>query len=663
MTNYLRMYGERLVELGYTVLPIKPGSKRPDIKDWPRHATTVANVVAWYSNGRAQHGVGINARNTPAIDVDVLDPEVAQAMSDAIDAIFPGHSLLMRTGMAPKFLIPFQSDEPFRKLVSQTYTDGKNDHKVEILGDGQQFVAYAIHPGTNKPYQWFDGVSDSGIRESARADLPVLSRDDAQRVVDAFELLAAERVSVGAWSLKAGALPLETTDNARTHDDPFAEHKQPVGKTYREVEALLKRLPNDNADYDSVWFPTIAAVHHELGEEGEDLARAWSAKAEKHTDERFDITWNSLGRYAGPQRTLRSLMKGQPLEVVQEGLGGDFVPAAQFATEQKVEWHIKHVLPKKGLIVVYGAPGSSKSFFALDMVAHVARGLPWRGHRVRQSKVAYVAAEGVAGFGSRLAAYSKGHDVSLDDVPVFVRGGSLVLKTQVLALCDSINNIGGVGVVVIDTLAAVTPGENENVSEGMGLAIDAANRIINATGASVILIHHTNKTGEMRGWSGLLGAADNSIRIERKDDVRTAHIEKQKEGKDSAEYGYKLRVIDLYEDEDGDMVTSCVVEESEEIAKKPDGRKERKPRSGEFETSDNYAQARHFLQVIEELVGLSEANIDEADIISAIQNDEKANPTGQEDTPAVRSIKRTLHTLGLKGKIKKEGRWIRLCAD
>ena len=139
MTDFLKEYGEELVRLGYTVLPIKPGTKRPDIKDWPRHATTEADVRAWYSNGRAHHGVGINARNTPAIDVDVLDPAVADAMSRAIDETFPGVALMTRSGKGSKFAVPFRSEQPFKKLTSIAYTDGTNEHKVEVLGDGQQW--------------------------------------------------------------------------------------------------------------------------------------------------------------------------------------------------------------------------------------------------------------------------------------------------------------------------------------------------------------------------------------------------------------------------------------------------------------------------------------------------------------------------------------------
>jgi len=660
MPQYLKAKGESLASNGYFVVPIRPGEKRPRGAAWEQFRADSAQIKKWCSNGSANDGVGILAFNTPAADIDVMDVAVSGAMMDAIDALFPGYALQTRVGLAPKFLVPFRTDTPFGKITSNVYTDGTHDHKVEILADGQQWVAYHEHPDTRKPYEWFDGLSDAGISAVARESLPVLDTALARKIVETFEILAAERVSSGAWSVKTRAASVKNNDAARANDD-FGPHTPPVADLSRgQIEALIHKLDFDSRDQ---WVRAGRILHHQFDgeQEGFDIWEAWSANSTKYDAANQVTVWESFGHRSDSPETIRGLIKefGQP-EKAQEPIGEEFVPAARFASEQKVEWHIKHVLPKRGLIVVYGAPGSSKSFFALDMVAHVARGLPWRGHRVKQSKIAYVAAEGVAGFGSRLAAYSKGHGVSLDDVPVFVRGGSLVLKTQVLALCESIQKIGGVGIVVIDTLSAVTPGENENVSEGMGLAVNAANLIIESTGASVILIHHTNKTGEMRGWSGLLGAADNSIRIERKDDVRTAHIEKQKEGKDSAEYGYKLRVIDLYEDGDGDMVTSCVVEESEEIAKKPDGRRERMSTGGDFATSEKYSKARHYLSIIQQEVGLEGANIDEADVIHAIQADETVNPLKEQDHPKASNIKRTLLALADKGKIKREGRWIRL---
>ena len=658
MPQFLKDYGELLVGLGYTVLPIRPGTKRPDLKNWPGHETTVEDVRAWRSNGRAMHGAGINARNTPAIDVDVMDPDVADAMSDAIDRIFPGVTLMTRTGLAPKFLIPFRSDEPFRKLTSKVYSDGQHEHKVEILGDGQQWVAYHVHPDTDRPYQWFDGLSDSGISGVPQHALPELDRRRAQLVIDAFEVLAERMVESGAWAVRTAERNVGR--ERPLSEDPFLEHSDPVGKSETEVARLLARHPNGDADYDH-WFAVLAAVHHEMGDAGRDLALEWSSSSTKHTDEKFDTTWNSLGRYAGRQITLRSLLKGSKPERPTLPSSG-FVPAAQFASAQRVEWHIKHVLPKRGLIVIYGEPGSSKSFFALDMIAHVARGLEWRGHKVRQANVAYIAAEGVAGFGNRLAAYAKHNEIALDDLPVFVRGGAFELKEDYLPACDEINAISDVGLVVIDTLAAVTPGGNENTSEDMGAAIDAAQRIIEATGASVILIHHTNNQGALRGWSGLRGAVDNQVRIENKDGLRTAHIEKQKEGQDGTAYGYRLKVVELYTDEDGDAVTSCaVVEDVQTVPNSRGAKKEKKSTSGDFEHSLKNMHGRRYLEIITDLGGLGGANVDIDMIIEAAQSDELLNTSGEPDNPTKRSITRSIDRLGEKGKIRREGRWIRLC--
>ena len=73
-----------------------------------------------------------------------------------------------------------------------------------------------------------------------------------------------------------------------------------------------------------------------------------------------------------------------------------------------------------------------------------------------------------------------------------------------------------------------------------------------------------------------------------------------------------------------------------------------------------YGKARKYLSIIEDLVGLGGANVDETDVITAIQDDETVNPLKEPDNPRPDSIKRTLLRLGDLGKIHKEGRWIRL---
>ena len=91
---------------------------------------------------------GIITADTPAIDIDVLDPAVADELQCMVEQMI-GTSAV-RTGLAPKRALLFRTDTPFKKLDA-TYTspDGRT-HKVEILGWGQQIVVHGIHPTTRE---------------------------------------------------------------------------------------------------------------------------------------------------------------------------------------------------------------------------------------------------------------------------------------------------------------------------------------------------------------------------------------------------------------------------------------------------------------------------------------------------------------------------------
>lgn len=577
MPQFLKDYGERLVELGYTVLPIRPGTKRPDIKNWPDHATTAADVVKWYSNGRAQHGAGINARDTPAIDVDVMDREVADAMSDAIDAIFPGVTLLTRTGLAPKFLIPFRSDEPFRKLTSSVYTDGKHEHKVEILGDGQQWVAYHVHPDTERPYEWWDGLGGGGIADVEHEALPLLARESAQRVIDAFEVLAAARVAAGSWVLASGAARQGSErDRSVEAGDDFAAYAEPVGKSAPEVAGLLTRHPNRDADYDH-WFSVLAAVNHELGDAGRELALEWSSSSSKHTDEKFDTTWNSLGRYAGRMRTVRSLMKEDAPEHKPRTADSENPFAVHEWADYKqhylsTPWIIKGVLPQAEVGILYGQSGSGKTFFVLDMAATIARGAEWRGRRVSDCRVVYVAAEAREGIKKRMDAYDQ--YVTPDGRrPDIIASAPNLLSTDAAKLGEA---IGRAGLIILDTMAASHSGD-ENSAKDMGLFLTACKDLSLATGAMVLAVHHTGKEESkgMRGSSALFAGADFVMEVfkNEKDKEHGAVLSKSRDDVTGTSFGFGLRRVVVGHDDEGDEVTTCVVDplhkEVSKTAKRP----------------------------------------------------------------------------------------------
>ena len=241
--------------------------------------------------------------------------------------------------------------------------------------------------------------------------------------------------------------------------------------------------------------------------------------------------------------------------------------AAEFAVRRRASWIIKGLVPMATLGVIYGASGSGKSFFVLDLMAAIARAAPgaqWRGHRVNPAKICWVAAEGVEDMRKRVQGYAMHQGIALADLPMEFIGEapSLLDDADVKAVIKQMRKKGRFDIVVMDTLAQVMAGGNENSGEDMGKVLAYCREITRITGAMVILIHHSGKDESRgaRGWSGLRAAADFEFEIIRADDDRVATVTKMKGGADGGEYGFRLLTIKVAEDEDGDDETTCVLE-------------------------------------------------------------------------------------------------------
>lgn len=244
--------------------------------------------------------------------------------------------------------------------------------------------------------------------------------------------------------------------------------------------------------------------------------------------------------------------------------------AGDFSGGAPLEWLVRNVLPRAELAVIFGESGSGKTFLALDISAAVARGIAWRSRRTVRGGVVYVCAEGARGFKARLRAYSREHQVELAELPgVIADAPNLREPKDAAAVAYSIGKWaeaqGKVDVVVVDTLSATTPGGNENSGEDMGLVLSHCKLIHKHTGAIVVLIHHSGKdaTKGARGWSGLRAAADAEIEVVRNGDFRVANITKMKDGTDGESFAFKLKVVELGTDSDGEPESSCVVEHVE----------------------------------------------------------------------------------------------------
>jgi phage/plasmid primase-like uncharacterized protein len=234
-----------------------------------------------------------------------------------------------------------------------------------------------------------------------------------------------------------------------------------------------------------------------------------------------------------------------------------------------LRWRIRDVLPESGMAAVFGPSGSGKSFLVIDMALAIASGSAWFGHRVKASPVTYCALEGEAGIAGRVAAYQERHGTPSGRVRYLVQRFNLLAPLDVADLAAAIRHEGSNGgVVILDTLNRAAPGADENDSKDMGAIITAAKELQTEVGGLVVLVHHVgkDKSRGLRGHSSLHAALDAAIEVDRVDDRREWTVHKSKDGEDGVAHPFRLEVVDIGTDDDGEPLTSCVVFPSEPAA-------------------------------------------------------------------------------------------------
>jgi hypothetical protein len=131
---------KRLLTAGYAPLPANGKAVR--LAGWPRLQPTEADIEAWARERPGDTNTGLLTARTPAVDIDVYDPDVSTELHrEILSMIGNGVRAPWRVGQAPKHAFLCQTGRPFKKIATPTFTspDGRKN-KVEVLGDGQQII-------------------------------------------------------------------------------------------------------------------------------------------------------------------------------------------------------------------------------------------------------------------------------------------------------------------------------------------------------------------------------------------------------------------------------------------------------------------------------------------------------------------------------------------
>lgn len=280
-------------------------------------------------------------------------------------------------------------------------------------------------------------------------------------------------------------------------------------------------------------------------------------------------------------QNLQKITDGSAFGVVDENEDGDapieqkvikigFTWGLSLAENYKpVRWFVKGFVPLRSVGAIYGAPNVGKSFIAFDMANHGRRGLVWFGRKTKARSVLYLNGEGSEGIASRMRAWADHHDTSGGDIavadgcPNFFADPKCVKKTVKLAREVEAATGEPIGLLVIDTLSVATAGADENSTQDMMVVCNRLRQIAQELDCAVLIVHHSGKDAKsgLRGASAINGAIDFALFAEEGKAGRPSVLSnpKQRDGARSKSINYRLKIVKIGTDEDGEDVTSCIV--------------------------------------------------------------------------------------------------------
>ena len=192
-----------------------------------------------------------------------------------------------------------------------------------------------------------------------------------------------------------------------------------------------------------------------------------------------------------------------------------------------MEWLVDGLAPAVGTALLFGAPGSKKTWAVLHLAVSVAMGADWLCRQVRRGPVLVLDEEsGDHRMRRRLAQVMRGLHAPADLPLAYVSlAGFKPADPADLAEIDGIMAQVQPVLVVLDAMADVLVG-NENAVEDVMPLMKALRRLADDHHCLVLAIHHSNRSnGGYRGSSAILGAVDLAIEVTSKATSPSVDIE------------------------------------------------------------------------------------------------------------------------------------------
>jgi hypothetical protein len=132
------------------------------------------------------------------LDLDISDLQLAHDVAGLADRLL-GHTPLTRVGQAPRQVNIYRNGSP-------GHVRSGRPHPIEIMAGSGMVIAFGVHPGTGRAYEWTTGCSPLTTAANS-TDIPLLHHVQLQRFLsDAGRLLARAHYGVhGRTHARQGA--------------------------------------------------------------------------------------------------------------------------------------------------------------------------------------------------------------------------------------------------------------------------------------------------------------------------------------------------------------------------------------------------------------------------------------------------------------------------
>ena len=213
--------------------------------------------------------------------------------------------------------------------------------------------------------------------------------------------------------------------------------------------------------------------------------------------------------------------------------------AAYYLSERPpIEYIVERLIAESSVNVWFGQWGAKKTWAAIDLAVCVASGKQWLGMATEPCNVLIIDEEsGDTRLANRIKDVMRGELGEMADASVPIKSVSLAqfnllknsddadLLTRLVLELDA-------KLVIIDALADVMLGGDENAVKDTQPVFANLRFIAELTGAAFIVIHHANKLGGYRGSTAIAGAIDTLLSVESKQDdgLITFKTEKMRDG-------------------------------------------------------------------------------------------------------------------------------------